>query len=381
MKQLILVLTALLAVSLFNPNKASALSLSTDTYYLAKDQTLNDDLFVQAEEVTIDGTIKGDVFAAASKINLNGTVTGDVHLAGKEITLKKSSVNSIYAVGEKIKLEDSVVNHNASLIGMEVNLTGEKPVGANLQIIAGQADIGQNINRHLHAIASKFNLMKEVGLSSSILADDLVFTDTAKINGDLWYMARSPLPPSYSQQVTGQVREAQNLGATNKVEVNPPRAGFSWYWFLASSLVGIIFTMLFPQTILELSSVIRTQTFRSLFWGIPVLLLTPLLLLLLAVTVVGMPLSLILMGLFIFGLFISPILVGVALADFLVNSLQKTVNLPLKMVLGLFCYYLLSSIPVMGLMIWVLTRSLAYGALFIKTREFITRNVSVNSKL
>ncbi len=376
MKQLLLVLTALVAVSLFNPAKASALSLSTDTYYLPKDQTLNDDLFVQAEEITIDGTIKGDVFATATKINLNGTVTGDVHLAGREITLKKSSVNSVYAVGEKITLEDSVVNHNASLVGMEVNLTGEKPVGANLQIIAGQANIGQNINRHLHAIASKFNLTKQVGLSSSIIADDLIFADTAKINGDLWYMARSSLSPTFSERVSGQVHEVQNMGTTNQKTIAQPRASFSWYWFLASSLVGIIFTMLFPQTIMELATIIKMQTLRSIFWGIPVLILTPFLLLLLAVTVVGIPLSLILMGLFIFGLFISPILVGVALADFLVHSLQKTVNLPLKMVLGLFCYYLLSSIPVMGLMIWVLTRSLAYGALFIKTREYITKNVT-----
>jgi cytoskeletal protein CcmA (bactofilin family) len=50
-------------------------------------EVINDDLYLSAETVTIDGTVKGDAVVAATQITLNGTVEGDLIAVGRIITV------------------------------------------------------------------------------------------------------------------------------------------------------------------------------------------------------------------------------------------------------------------------------------------------------
>jgi len=54
---------------------------------IGPDEVIEDDLYVGAGTITIEGTIKGDLVAAGSEITVNGTVEGDLIAAGGYITI------------------------------------------------------------------------------------------------------------------------------------------------------------------------------------------------------------------------------------------------------------------------------------------------------
>src|SRR5687768_4284776 len=85
----IIILALLLAlVGLFAAAPARAADTrGGDQVVIGRDEVIDDDLYVAANTVTIDGTVKGDLVAFASQITINGTVMGDVLAAGQGVII------------------------------------------------------------------------------------------------------------------------------------------------------------------------------------------------------------------------------------------------------------------------------------------------------
>src|SRR5689334_6029260 len=94
-------LALLLALLLARPAVAAQLE-SGEVYHLAAGQVVDDDLYVAAREIVIDGTVNGDLIAAGQTVQVNGSVTGDALLAGAQITIGGS-------VGDDARVAGAVV--------------------------------------------------------------------------------------------------------------------------------------------------------------------------------------------------------------------------------------------------------------------------------
>mgnify|MGYP003704659079 CR=1 FL=1 len=73
-----LLLSALIALGmgLFATQKAQAVAINNQGT-LPADQTVDDDLFISGETVSVDGTVNGLVIASGAVVNVNGTINGD----------------------------------------------------------------------------------------------------------------------------------------------------------------------------------------------------------------------------------------------------------------------------------------------------------------
>lgn len=100
-------LIGLLAVISTGPATAAEIA-GGETYRLPAGEVVEDDLYVGASEIYIDGTIEGDLIAAGGYIEINGTVTSDALVAGAGIKLNGEVQDDVRAAGAGVNISGTI---------------------------------------------------------------------------------------------------------------------------------------------------------------------------------------------------------------------------------------------------------------------------------
>ena len=77
-------------ISLLSPTKVEATKFEFKSYTLPSDQTVDEDLYVVADDIKVDGVVDGDVILAGNIIQLNGTITGDAYIFGSTLNINSN---------------------------------------------------------------------------------------------------------------------------------------------------------------------------------------------------------------------------------------------------------------------------------------------------
>lgn len=100
---------------------------------IGSDQTIDDDLIISAETVTIDGTINGLVLASGNKVVVNGTINGDLFAFGAEVEMGPQAVitGNVFSGARSVTTAGKV---EGSLFAgaMTLHLTDKASVARNL---------------------------------------------------------------------------------------------------------------------------------------------------------------------------------------------------------------------------------------------------------
>jgi cytoskeletal protein CcmA (bactofilin family) len=107
----LVLLAVLLAVS---PVRGAMETRSGQEVTIGLDEVVEDDLYVTANDVVVDGTIEGDLVAFGRSITVNGTVEGDLIAAGQTVEV------------------GGTVEDDARLAGQALLLGGRASVGDDL---------------------------------------------------------------------------------------------------------------------------------------------------------------------------------------------------------------------------------------------------------
>ena len=101
------------------------------TITVASGEVVDDDLYVGAGTVTIDGTINGDLWAAGSKIIVNGIVTGSVMAVGQTIDINGDVGHVVRVAGTTISIRGNV-DGDLMVAGGEVNIASTAEIKGDL---------------------------------------------------------------------------------------------------------------------------------------------------------------------------------------------------------------------------------------------------------
>ena len=91
-KLLVIAGIVLLATFLAVPAALAFESLEGDVVIIEADEVIEDDLYVGANEFTLEGTVKGDLIVGGNIVTINGTVEGDLWAAGQTIIVNGTVV-------------------------------------------------------------------------------------------------------------------------------------------------------------------------------------------------------------------------------------------------------------------------------------------------
>jgi cytoskeletal protein CcmA (bactofilin family) len=384
---------------------------SGDRVVIGVGEVVNDDLYVAAESVTIDGTVNGDLIAAASQVTINGAVEGDVLAVGQALVINGAVGDDVRMAGNAIqfgpnaRVGDDMLGA-ASSVEQQRNATigGDAYLAASQALLAGTTRgelqgafaalaLRGTVERDVNLVVGDRNdgyvvvpPTSGIGLAPAAVPAGLTIGDDARIGGKLNYTA--------AQQ--GSIASAARIAdGVTRTPVATTTATVSNEWlidllrrYITLFALGALLLWLTPNWIGRLATTLRTQPLPSLGWGtlgfvgtIALLLIIPFVAILLMVLFGSLTLggvaaivfvlataawSALLTGFAVVVSYVVQIVVGLLVG----RSLLGLFNPQLAegrwgpLALGLAVYVLLRAVPVLGVLIAFAVTLLGLGAIW-----------------
>ncbi len=358
------------------PISAKAFAVKTgDSIYVAKDQIIEGNLYAAGLSITVDGTVTGDVICAGQTVNINGTVEGDVICAGQSVNINGAVNGSVRVAGNSININGQIAR-NVMAFGAAVNLGAEASVGWDMLIGAATGEIRGKVGRDLYGGVAGATIAGEIGKDVRLKIDNqkadkggLMIMDEAIIGGNIIYTDKAEAFIASGAVIAGEI--THNLPKVRKEKTITAWGWGRLYSIFSALVVGLVLISLWHKQIKKLTDKMLDKVGPSIGWGVIVMFLTPIIAILLLITLIGMPLAFILIGVWLIALFVSKILVGILIGRELLKRFweKKKDSLLLAMVIGIVIAWIIFSLPIIGWLLCLVAMWWGVGGIWLYFRK------------
>ena len=135
---------------------------------------------------------------------------------------------------------------------------------------------------------------------------------------------------------------------------------------LSPLLGGLILIALFAPKIRSITDVMKLSPLTTLGWGIVLMFVTPVVALIIAFTIVGLPIAFVIITVWIIGLLLSQVITAITVGQWLLREFWKTrmTSLITAALIGIPLTYLSFSVPAIGGILSLLAMWYGLGGLF-----------------
>ncbi len=313
--------------------------------------------------VVEEGETVDDIQGVAGSIVVRGTVTGD--LSGTAGTIRIAETGQV----------------DGSLSGAAGTVIVDGTVGGDVQVGAGSFDLSDTgrIGGSLDVGSGSINLDGAVGGDVRAAGETVVLGPNADVGGEFRYDAET-FTESPDASVAGGVVEDTSLrgetGFAFGTDLAPSWFG-SVYGLLANLVLGGLLLLAFPRFSGDVSDRVGDDPLVSGGTGLLALIGVPVLIALVAITVVGIPLSLVGIAGYVVALWVGSVYGKYAIGAWVLGRAGSR-NRWAALLLGLVGIALLGLIPVLGGLIELVALLVGLGALGLGLRDrYRGRNGSV----
>lgn len=347
---------------------AHAYVLRGDNNYVASGRTIDDDLYVSGKNIQIDGTVNGDVYAAGSNLNIRGTVNGDVIAAGQDVTIGGTVRGSVRAAGSNLRLAGVKTGGSVTLLGQNITVDSGSNIAGGLQFGGSNVRVADSIGRGVAGYGGLVTLAGAIGKDAAISAGTLNLDSSARVGGNLIYNVSDKLNKSQGATVGGQTRAVENTGVRDQDDKKATVAAAIW-GLLALLATGSFLLWLAPTAFTASAGALSSQPAKSLGWGLLIALLALPVLILMMVTVLGLPLALLGAAGLAAAFYLTKYVVALAVGDLLSRRAGWKANPYADAFIGLILITLLEFVPVLGPIVRLAVALLGLGGMFIYLRR------------
>ena len=366
MKTKLLSILTLLAVL---STGASAIEFIQRDQFISSDaETLRDEMWISAQNITISGEALDDLFAAGTTLDLRGNFKSDVWACGAQVIAAGRFTDHVRLAARTAQISGTL-DGSLTAIGNAFAITTIKVepsalIAKNVFCFGGNVISEGSIAGNVRIIAQKATLGGKIAGDVSVAAQEIVVLPGTVIGGDLSYTAPKELVLSPSVTLGGKL--------TRTFETPPPRqflkpSLFGHFAFaVAALLTGMVFSSVFPRYTAHAVQLLRTARGACLLTGFVALFFIPISAFLMIFTFIGLPLSILLFFFYFILLYLSKIAVGLWLGELILRrkTLSKR-NLLGTLAAGLFVIYILTAFTAISMVVGILVAIYGLGALLL----------------
>ncbi|MFP4514842.1 MAG: hypothetical protein ACLFNO_02445 [Parcubacteria group bacterium] len=371
MKKTSLLLAVLMLAALLIPSAVLAFNVKTaDSVYIEKDEVVEGNMYVVSKNITIEGVVNGDLVALAQNINIKGKVAGDVINVSQNLNVEGEIGGNIRSIANTASLINTTVKRNVNLIGTSVLIGENSNISWDALLLAGVAEMRGTIQGSLHGVVDKLLISGDVNKDVSFTinqsgdyyeGEPITITEESEILGDFNY--------SYSENLN--INESLVAGTVNfnekSVENNWQKNIWNFIISVFSALVlGLVFISISKKEMTIVQEKVSSRYVKSLLLGLGILFLTPIISVILMMTIIGLPLGLIMLILWFIMLYIAQIMVGLGFGKEIREKVfkAKKKNIMADLIIGVTVLYLLFAIPFLGAIIMFFTTLIGLGVIW-----------------
>lgn len=325
---------------------------------------VDDDLYLAAAQVDLYATVDGDVVVAGGQLHLEGDIRADVIAAGGIISLRGSVADDARLAGGELRLS-AQIGDDLVAAGGRIHISPAASIAGRAWLSGGDIRIDGNIKQQLRAAGGRVVIAGTVNGDVELWADQVVIEQSAVINGNLHYTSAHPASIAGGARIAGEV-----VQAAVEIPMQPVIAGIAFallLWLLSMIVTAVLLYLLFPDFSLRLCEAIEKESWPSLGVGLAVFAATPVLILILFATTVGIWLGLMLLAIYLFvlmaGYFAGALFVGNAGLKLVYKGDVGKAARAAALSVAIVALAILNLVPLLGMLIVLLVLLAGMGAL------------------
>lgn len=320
----------------------------------ADDQTqaaIGDHRFTAGDDVQIEEPVEGNAFAAGARVGVTARVGRSAFLSGGEVTVSAPVGRNLYMAGGNVRL-DSAVYGKLRAAGGHVRVASEALVDGDASLSGGSVEVDGGVNGDLRAHGESIVINGTIGGDAELTGERIRIGPDARILGSLFYRSGGPIVIDSHADVSGEVVERQkDRRWLRRMGRGETFVGGSFS--LGIVLIGALLILALPRFTREAGAVLRDRPVAAGGVGFAMVVCVPLMLLLLVITVIGIPLAI----LFAFGyaamLLLGYLVAAICIGDAVLwrvkaEKLQSAWWRILFMLLALLAFAAVKIVPILG---------------------------------
>ncbi len=293
--------------------------VTTDLFIVGEDQPIDEDVYVAATSGRIEGRIDGDLVITTGDLTVSGTVTGSVMAlsSGRVVIARGGTVEgSVRAVSAQVVVE-GVVGDDLFSTAALTTVAASGRIGRDVIVFGGSVDVAGGVDRDVRGRILNASVDGSVGRDVDIAVDLLTIGSRAEIGGDVLYRSANEAAISSAAEIGGQSvqRPAQSSFLFGVILLLANVVGT-----LAFLVAGIFIIWLLRGTSARAVGMVLRHPVKTFLVGLAAMILGPILVLLLAFTLVGLPVAAVLLFGMLVALVFGPVPAVTALGDRLLRG-------------------------------------------------------------
>ncbi len=334
-------------------------------YALKADTVVDDDLAIAVKEATLAGRILGDLIFAGNGLSATGRVDGSVLAGGNNLQISGPVSRSVRAFMSSLMIDDTV-GHNVTAFGGELRLQQGAVIGRDVTFFGGTLVVAGKIDGQLNFYGGELVISGTVRKGAKVKADKITLTSTAVIEGDFDYTSKKEAKIDSAAVVTGKINHE-----LPKKKSGRGISGWDVFWWLlwrTSELVtGFLLIALFKKQMIALKETAARSFLKTLGVGLLAFIVIPIMALLFAVVIVGLPLTLVLTAFYVVALFLSCNFTGLPAGEAVLRLFKKEgpISPYAAMTVGVVLIQLLETVPYFGTLVVFVAAWIGLGAIIL----------------
>ena len=294
-----------------------------------------------------------DLFEFAPDVRIEAPASRDVVVVGGKVQITENVAQDLFAAGGTIEITGDV-GDDIRVAGTRVIINSR--INGNAAILAGTVEIGPNAVISGSARIKAETVVLNGTISQDAIIDAVDFQQNGTISGELIY---------------------------KKIEKREPsKNAFSWFFRLIGLfgmlIVGLIMVNIWPKLIKHATQRSMKNPTKDFLYGIIGLIATPLVVIVLMLTLIGFPLGIILLTAYLIALYFAQIFTGIILGTYLFGAFKgreqaKKSSLLAILVVGVIVLWLITGLPYVGALIKLISIIWGLGILAVMKIESIKK--------
>jgi cytoskeletal protein CcmA (bactofilin family) len=282
--------------------------------------SIGDTRLSAGDDVQIDNPVKGSAFAAGARVGVTARIDGSAYLSGGDVTVSAPIGHNLYMAGGDLRLE-GVVYGRLRAAGGNVRVARDALVDGNASLAGGSIEVDGGVGRDLRAYGESIVINGVIGGDVELAGERIRIGPDARIAGKVEYRSGRPIvidpEASIGRGITEMQKEKRWMRSIGR---GTTVMGTTFSFGLV--LIGALMLLALPRFTREAAMKLRQRPAIAAGVGCVMLLGVPFMILLLVLTIIGIPLAL----LFAFGYVVLLLLGYLIAAIFLGDTVLERIS-------------------------------------------------------
>ena len=337
--------------------------LSTNTYSVAKDETVTNEQWIYTVNATVDGNIQNDLFLlAGNRLELGGEFAQSVWGLGGNVSLTGTAQQNVRLSGKTIQV-DGQIDGNLIALGDTIHAATNLVLKGDMKLLGNSIVLEGNTKGDVSITATRIaTISGKIDGNLTIIAPEIILQNDTQIGGNLTYTSGKELVPRQGIVAGSLHRTLPPAAPTFSKKLLLSRL----IWFLAAVMAGIPFVLLFPMTTAMATQIAQASPWRCLWVGALCAMALPILGTMSLFSFLGIPLGLLILGGWGFLVYTSRIIIGLVIGTLILRRGNTSVGgVLLSLIIGLAVIYFATAIPAIAWSVQTAIVSMGMGALLL----------------